>query len=109
MACHRCWFDLTEPYRTEAERDAAAIRHAQNLGHSVVLSVAYGDEPFHPQAQMILSCSPRGASDQQPWLWICARLGCADGQSRRAGPADTGEAALAAYRAHEHLGGDDDE
>jgi hypothetical protein len=95
--CHRCGPDLGQPFRDLVERDEWAIKHAESTGHVVYLGVEGDDSAAH--AASSLRYFAYGAI----WRWACLAPSCAaraSGPIRWNGPYDSGQLALASWRAH---------
>jgi hypothetical protein len=94
--CHRCGPGLGQPFRDLVERDEWAIKHAESTGHVVYLGVE-GDDTAHGSASL------RYFAYGAIWRWACLAPSCAaraSGPIRWNGPYDSGQLALAAWRAH---------
>lgn len=95
-SCHRCAPGLSEPFFDVVERDGWVVKHAESTGHLVHLGVDVdpGDGVHHAA---LLRFFAHGSM----WRWAC--LSCADLDASVVGwngPYDTGQSALASWRAH---------
>jgi len=93
--CHRCGPDLAQPFFDDIARDGWAVKHAESTGHLVHLSV---DGPAGPHSTALLRFFAHGSA----WRWACPFCAAGAGSVAWNGPFDTGQLALACWRAHAH-------